>query len=83
MNPNETTGEELRGIRDVVHEANCTSNLEREGNKRGSTKTPQHKQAATTNCEAEENEVLWPHTTQMRHHLNHIRRENGGQKTER
>ena len=42
MDPNETTVEELRGILDVVHDANCKSKLEREGNKRGSTRTPQH-----------------------------------------
>ena len=33
MDPNETTGEEHRGIRDVVHEKNCKNKLEREGNK--------------------------------------------------
>ena len=83
MYPNETTGEELRGIRNVVNEANYTCKLEIEGNKRGSTRTPQHKQAATAKSEAGENEVLWPHTTQRRHHSNNLRRENGEQKTER
>ena len=59
MDPNETTGEELRGTREVVHEANCTRKLEREGNKRGSIRSPQHKQAATAKSEAEENEVRY------------------------
>ena len=68
--------------RDVVHEANCTCKLDREGNKRASTRTPQDKQATTAKSEAEENEVLWPHTTQRRHHSNHLRRENGGQNSE-
>ena len=51
MDPNKTTVEELRGIQDMVYEANCTSKLENEGNKRGSNRTPQHKQAATAKSE--------------------------------
>ena len=70
----------MYNIQDVVHEAICTSKLEREGNTRGSTRTPQHKLAATAKIEAEENGVQWAHTTQRRHHSNTFRRKMKGKR---
>ena len=67
----------------MVHGANCKSKLERQDNKQGSTRTPQHKQATTAKTEVEEIGVLWPHTMQRRHPLKTFRRKTGGQKTER